>query len=505
MKILLVYPKYPYTLWCFQHALKFVNKKAALPPLGLLTIAPLLQEDNELKLIDENVKQIKDADILWADYIFISAVIIQKKSASKLIERCKKLGVKIVAGGPLFNGLHQNYPEVDHFLLNESELTIQVFLKDLKNGNPKKIYISDKRPNIEDVPIPMWDLINMNDYAKMPIQTTRGCPFDCEFCNIVNLNGREPRVKTPKRIIEELSAIYDNGWRGSMIIVDDNFIGNKKEAKEILKEIIKWRKQTNFRGSFMTQISLNVADDEELLDLMREARINSVFIGFETPSKESLEECGKIHNKNRNMIEDVKKIHNFGIEVHGGFIVGFDNDDETIFKRQYDFIQNAGIVIATIGILNALPNTKLYYRLKNENRILYESSGDNTDCSLNFIPKMDKDILVKNYKNLVKTIYSADNYYQRIYNFLEEYNHYSNGKLTFNFVVAFFKSFYILGLIDKNRSHFWKLFFTTVLKYPKSLPKVMTQAIYYFHFDKVVEMELNTELKVTKELSFAHK
>lgn len=490
MKILLIYPKYPYTLWSFQHALKFVNKKAALPPLGLLTIASLLEEGNELKLVDENVQPIKDSDILWADYVFISAMIIQKKSVKILIERCKNLEAKVVAGGPLFNGLHQNYPEVDHFILNEGEITVPIFMEDLRNGTPKKIYISDKRPDIKNVPIPKWDLINLNDYAKMSFQTARGCPFDCEFCNIVSLNGRDPRIKTPEQIIKELDALYDRGWRGSMIIVDDNFIGNKKEAKNILREIIKWRKQKKFRGSFMTQISLNVADDDELLDLMRTARVSSVFIGFETPSAESLEECGKIHNKNRNMVEDVKKLHNYGIEVHGGFIVGFDHDDETIFERQYKFIQDAGIVIATIGILNALPDTKLYRRLQKENRILCESSGDNTDCSLNFITKMDKDILLGNYRSLVKSIYSAENYYQRIYNFLKEYNHYSNSKLTFNFVVAFFKSFYILGLIDKNRMHFWKLFFTTIFKYPKSLPKVMTQAIYYFHFEKVIEMEL---------------
>lgn len=503
MKILLAYPEYTYTLWGFQHALKFVNKKASLPPLGLLTIAPLLEEGNELRLIDENVKPIKDADILWADYVFISAVITQKKSAGILIERCKKLGVKVVAGGPLFNGLHQNYPEVDHFILNESELIMPMFLEDVKNGNPKRIYVSDKRPHLEDVPIPKWDLINLNDYAKMSLQTSRGCPFDCEFCNIVSLNGRDPRIKTPERVIKELNALYDRGWRGSMIIVDDNFIGNKKEAKAILKEIIKWRKQTNFRGSFMTQISLNIADDEELLVLMRTARVNSVFIGIETPSKESLEECGKMHNKNRNMVDDVKKIHRFGLEVLGGFIVGFDHDDETIFERQYKFIQDAGIVIANIGILNALPDTKLYYRLKNENRLLCESTGTNTDGTLNFIPKMDKDILIGNYKNLVKTIYSAENYYQRIYNFLKEYNPYGSGKLTFNFVMAFFKSFYILGLIDKNRRHFWKLFFTTIFKYPKALPKVMIQAVYYFHFEKVVEMELKNEHKETKELTFA--
>jgi radical SAM superfamily enzyme YgiQ (UPF0313 family) len=495
MKILLAYPEYPDTFWSLKHALKFINKKAVMPPLGLLTIASILENGNELRLIDMNINPIQDGDILWADCVFISAMITQKNSASALIERCKNLGVKIVAGGPLFNNLYQNYPEIDHFILNEGEITIPVFLTDLKNGNPQRIYSSDKRPDINTVPIPKWDLINLNDYAKMPLQTSRGCPFDCEFCDIVRLNGREPRIKTSEQVIKELNSLYDQGWRGSMLIVDDNFIGNKATAKTLLKEMILWRKEKAFRGSFMTQVSLNIADDDELLTLMRNAGFNAVFIGLETPSKESLEECGKIHNKNRNMVEDVKKIHGFGLEVLGGLIVGFDNDDETIFERQYKFIQDAGIVIATIGILNALPGTKLYYRLKNENRLLNESTGNNTDGSLNFIPKMDKDILLKEYKNLVKTIYSAENYYQRIFNFLKEYNHYNNSKLTFNFVIAFLKSFYILGIIDKNRIYFWKLLFTTIFKYPKALSKVITQAIYYAHFEKIVELEFENNKK----------
>lgn len=490
MKILLVYPEYPNTFWSLKHALQFVNKKAVMPPLGLLTIASMLENNHELKLIDLNVRSISDKDILWADYVFISAMITQKESANEVIRQCKKLDIKIVAGGPLFNNLHHEFPEVDHFILNEGEATLPLFLEDLKNGNPQKIYSSQERPPIESVPVPKWDMIDLNQYAKMPIQFSRGCPFDCEFCDIVSLNGRIPRVKSTEQFMRELNAIYDQGWRGSMIVVDDNFIGNKAETKALLKEMIQWREEKNYRGSYMTQVSLNIADDDELLNLMKEAGFNSVFIGLETPSKESLEECGKFHNKNRDMVEDIKKVHNHGMEVYGGFIVGFDNDDETIFERQLKFIQDAGIVVATVGLLNALPGTKLYYRLKEENRLLGESSGNNTDFSTNFETKMDKDFLVDEYKKLLLSLYSVKNYYGRIFNFLEEYQHFSSGNLTFNFFVAFLKSFYILGVKDKNRFYFWKMFFSCIFKYPKALPKALTQAIYFTHFERIFAKEL---------------
>ena len=468
MNILLVYPKYPDTFWSFKHALKFVNKKALMPPLGLLTIAPLLENGNELKLVDMNVTQITDSDILWADYVFISAMITQKESTKKLIRKCKNLGIKMVAGGPLFSDLSHEFPEVDHFILTEGETTIPLFLEDLKNGNPKKTYLSAEKPSIESVPIPKWDLIDLNDYEKMPLQFSRGCPFDCEFCNISNLNGKEPRVKEPAQFMRELNALYDYGWRGAIIVVDDNFISNKTKAKTLLKELINWRKEKKFGGTYTTQISLNLADDDELLTLMQKAGFSSVFIGLETPSKKSLDECGKYHNKNRDMVEDIKKIHNYGMEVYGGFIVGFDSDDETIFESQLKFIQDAGIVVASVGLLNALPGTKLYSRLKSENRLTNESSGNNTDFTTNFIPKMDKEFLISEYKNLLLSLYSVKNYYGRIYNFLKEYTPYNCGKLTLNFVGIFFKALYVLGIEDKNRFHFWKIFWTCLLKYPKA-------------------------------------
>lgn len=491
MRILLVYPKYPDTFWSFAHALEVMGKKAAMPPLGLLTIASMIEEGNELKLIDMNVNSITEEDILWADYVFISAMITQKDSTEEMIHKCKNLGKKIVAGGPLFNNLYKDFPEVDHFILNEGETAIPLFMEDLKNGTLKKVYISNERPDISTVPIPKWDLIKLDNYARMALQFSRGCPFDCEFCDIVNLNGRIPRVKGVEQFMNELNALYDRGWRSSIFIVDDNFIGNKTQVKLLLKELIKWRKEKNYRWSFMTQISINMASDDELLALMKEAGFSTVFIGIETPCKNSLKECGKYHNQNRNMVDDVKKIYNFGMEVYGGFIIGFDSDDETIFDTQFDFIQEAGIVVAMMGLLTALPGTKLYKRLKSENRIVSESSGNNIDFTLNFVPKMEKEFLISEYKKLLQKLYNVENYYARIFNFLKEYKHHTDDKLTRNLFTGFLKVVYMLGIQDKNRFYFWKMFFTCIFKYPKSLPKVLTQAIYFAHFEKMYVNEIS--------------
>lgn len=502
MKILLVYPEYPSTFWSLKHALNLVNKKAVMPPLGLLTIASMMEE-HDLRLIDMNVNQISDADILWADYVFVSAMITQKESAKNVIRKCKSLEVKIVAGGPLFSSLQNEFPEVDHFVLNEGEITLPLFLDDLRKGTLQKTYTSDKRPDIDSVPIPKWNLVNLDDYAKMPLQFSRGCPFDCEFCDIANLNGKIPRIKSPAKFMKELNALYDCGWRGSLFFVDDNFMSNIAKTKALLKELIEWRKEKNYKATYVTQISINLADDDELLILMQKAGFSAVFIGLETPSKKSLEECGKFHNKDRDMIKDIKKVHNHGMEVYGGFIVGFDHDDETIFDTQFNFIQEAGIAVATIGLLNALPGTKLHTRLKNENRLTDESSGNNMDFSTNFVTKMNKGVLVSEYKKLLQSLYSVGSYYERINNFLNDYNSYSCEEFDLSCLSTFFKSFYILGVRDKNRSHFWKMFFKCIFKHPTSLPKVLTQAIYFIHFEKIFAKEINktAEEKETLQLS----
>jgi len=491
LKILLVYPQYPDTFWSFRHALKFVSKKAAFPPLGLVTIASMLPKDWEKKLVDLNIRNLTDKDIKWADYVFISAMAVQVDSVRKVIKKCKQLGAKIVVGGPLFTMEPDEFKnEVDHMVLNEAEITLPGFLSDLQNGCAEHIYTSKECPDINSTPIPDWSLLDMNKYSSMSIQYSRGCPFDCEFCDIVVLNGHVPRTKNKENILREFNALYDKGWRGSVLIVDDNFIGNKKKLKaEILPAIIDWMKQKKYPFWLDTEASINLADDEELMQLMVKASFKTVFVGIETPCEESLAECGKSQNKNRDLVNAVKKLHNSGLQVHGGFIVGFDNDPISIFENQINFIQKSGIVTAMVGLLNAPAGTKLYQRLNRENRIIKNFTGNNTDCSLNFIPKMNYDTLMSGYKRILNTIYSPKGYYERVSNFLDEYKPIAGRAvgLEFDHIKAFIRVMWILGFKENGRRHYWRFLVKTIFKRPRFFTISITMAIYGFHFRKVVE------------------
>jgi radical SAM superfamily enzyme YgiQ (UPF0313 family) len=490
MKILLIYPKYPDTFWSFKYALKFISKKAAFPPLGLLTVAAMLPKEWEKRLIDMNVSVLNEDDLKWADYVFISAMVIQKKSAKEVIRRCKNLGIKVVSGGPLFTTGYEEFEDVDHFVLNEAESTLPSFLEDLENGCAKHIYTSHERPDIGKTPYPRWELIDMKKYASMNIQYSRGCPFNCEFCDIIVLNGHTPRTKGKDQILGELEILSEQGWRGGVFFVDDNFIGNKEKLKmEILPSLINWRKEKKYPFYFFTEASINLSDDKELMQLMVKAGFRRVFIGIETPNEASLTECNKRLNKNRDLISSVKKIQENGLEVQGGFIVGFDNDPSSIFERQISFIQKSGIVTAMVGLLNAPRGTRLYYRLKKEDRLLKDASGDNTDCSLNFVPKMNTEILLNGYKKILDTIYSPKHYYERVITFLKEYKPKQLRKETyfkFSYLKAFFKSIWLLGIKGKERIHYWKLILWTLVKRPHFFGMAISFAIYGFHFRKIV-------------------
>ena len=501
MKVLLVYPEYLDTFWSFKHALKMIMKKSALPPLGLLTIAAMLPAAWEKKVIDMSVEALRDNDLRWADYVLISAMVVQRESARQTINRAQALGKKVVVGGPLFTTEPEEFDDADHLILNEAESTLPLFLADLEAGRARHIYTSTERPDITQTPVPDWSLIKMHKYSSMNIQYSRGCPFDCEFCDIIVLNGHKPRTKSVTQVIRELDAIYDHGWRGSVFIVDDNFIGNKiKLKKEILPAIINWRKTKKSPPPLFTEASINMADDNELMRLMTQAGFDRVFIGIETPNTDSLVECNKNQNRNRDLVAAVKKIQNFGMEVQGGFIVGFDNDPVSIFRRQIDFIQNSGIVTAMVGLLNAPRGTRLYERLKRENRLVQNFTGDNTDCSLNFLPKMNLELLVNGYKQILASIYAPRAYYERIGTFLKEFRpHYKPGifQLKFYHLVGFFKSLWILGVIDRGRRHFWKFILSVLVKRPRAFPLSLILSAYGFHFRKVYQKIAATQLRFT--------
>lgn len=492
MRVLLLYPKFPKTFWSFKYALPFIGKKAAFPPLGLLTVAAMLPQDWEKKLIDLNIQDLNEKELKLADLIFISAMIVQKESVQEIINLAKKNGKKIIGGGPLFTtGYEEFLNDIDCFVLGEAETTLPSFLEDFKNGNLKKVYRSDQWPDVNNTPIPEWGLIDMKKYASLCIQFSRGCPFNCEFCDIVLLNGHFPRTKNKEQVLQELNVLYQLGWRGGVFFVDDNFIGNKIKLKsEILPAIVAWMIEKKYPFSFHTQTSINLADDEELITLMVKAGFTAVFVGIETPKEESLKGCGKFQNVNRDLLASIRRLQNHGLQVQAGFIVGFDQDTPSIFNRMILFIQTSGIMTAMVGTLQALPKTRLWERLKREGRLISEPTA-NTDGTINFVPKMNLRSLTSGYKKIISRIYSPKYYYRRLITFLKEYQPGEKKgrpkKFTFNQILALLKSIWVLGIKEKGRRYYWKLFFWSLFKKPKFFPLAIDLAIKGFHFRKISE------------------
>lgn len=488
MKILFVYPETPASFWSFKDALKFIAKKVAEPPLGLITVAAMLPREWEKKLIDMNVSKLQDRDILWADYVFLSGMNIQINSFKDVIRRCNSLGVKTVVGGPLATTQHKDFLGVDHFVLNEAEITLPLFLEDLKNGNPEHVYSSDKFPDITKSPAPMWELLEIKKYASLSLQYSRGCPYDCDFCSITMLNGRKPRTKSSVQFLTELETIYNLGWRGPVSIVDDNFIGNKRKLKvELLPKLIEWSRRKKYPFNFITEVSINLADDEKLMDMMIGSGFNSIFIGIESPSDECLIECGKSQNLKRNLVNAVKKLQQHGFIVSGGFIVGFDSDSPSVFQDQIDFIQKSGIVSAMVGLLNAPIGTKLFKRMQLENRMLDAFNGNNMDGTINFIPKMNYRDLIAGYSRIIKTIYAQKEYYHRLKHFLSNYKqpYWNKNKIQLKEVRAFMMLLWILGVLEKGKKYFWKLLAFSLFKHPNKFPLAMTMAVYGYHYRRV--------------------
>jgi len=491
VKILLVYPEFPDTFWSFKHALKFIRKKAGAPPLGLLTVAAMLPPEWKKRLVDLNITSLTEEDMAWADYVFVSAMVVQRESVRAIFERCKTAGVRVVAGGPLFTMEHEHFPEVDHFVLNEAEETLAPFLRDLAQGQARRVYASAEFPDIHQTPVPLWQLADFKHYETISIQFSRGCPFNCDFCNVTALLGHRPRTKTAAQIIAELDSLYALGWRKSIFFVDDNFIGNKKQIKsEVLPALIEWRKG-KMGMPFSTEASINLADDPILLRLMVQAGFDTVFVGIETPNEASLTECSKNQNTGRDLVESVKKLQRAGLQVQGGFIVGFDHDLPSIFQQQIDFIQKSGIVTAMVGLLQAPLGTRLYARMQEEGRLVSEFSGDNVDGSTNIIPRMGLETLQEGYRKVLNQLYAPKYYYERVLTFLREYQpRRIRAQWDPQYILAFGRSIYQLGIRGVERVQYWRLFFWTLFRRPRLFPLAITFAIYGFHFRRVAERHI---------------
>jgi radical SAM superfamily enzyme YgiQ (UPF0313 family) len=495
MNALLVYPEFPDTFWSFKYALKFIRKKASFPPLGLLTVAAMLPPEWSLRLVDLNTHALTADDLAWADLAFISAMAVQRPSAETIIARCRDVGVRVVAGGPLFTAQRERFPQVDHLVLNEAELTLPAFLEDLARGKAGRVYTSSEFADVRATPAPRWELVRMASYVSMPVQYSRGCPYDCEFCDVTALFGHRPRTKSAAQIIGELERLCARGWRGPVFFVDDNLIGNKRSLKsELLPALIAWRKGR--RGlRFNTEVSINLADDDELMRLMVAAGFDTVFVGIETPDADSLAECGKKQNLHRDLVADTKRMQRAGIEVQGGFILGFDSDTLGTVGRLRDFIQTSGIVTAMVGLLQAAPGTRLYERMRRAGRLLDAASGDNVDGTTNIVPALGLETLRKAYRDLLRHLYSPQAYYRRVRTFLREYRQPKiRGRVDGAFLVqqalAFLRSTYRLGFVGRERVHYWGLFWWTLFRRPRALPLAITLAVYGYHFRMISELHV---------------
>ena len=499
-KVLLVYPEFPDTYWSFQHALGLWNKRSAFPPLGLMTVAAMLPATWEQRLVDLNVRRLTSADIAWADLIFASAMIVQQDSLRQIIRRCKALGKRVVVGGPFVSTGGRDL-DADHLFVGEAETTLPQFIRDLEDGCPGRTYQADEKPALTSTPVPRFQLADFRHYLAMPVQYSRGCPFRCEFCDIIEIYGRVPRTKTNEQLLAELDALYYGGWRGLVFIVDDNFIGNKRNVKGLLPHLVEWSERRGRPFSFLTEASLNLADDDELLGLMKRAGFRRVFIGIETPVEQSLKEAQKGQNTRRDMLEGVRKIQSYGMEVMAGFIVGFDSDPADIFERQIDFIRASAIPQAMVGLLSALPDTQLWRRLEREGRLLANSSGNNTDGSLNFVPRMDAKRLTEGYRNILRTIYSPAEFYQRALDSLGRVVQEAPeplGEHWFKALVTLARTLCTLGIVDEQRGLFWRFLGRTFLRHPHKLPDAVGLASLGYHFRKITEELLATGPETTR-------
>ncbi|MAE19832.1 radical SAM protein [Candidatus Poribacteria bacterium] len=499
---LLIYPEFPPSYWGANFALEFIGKKSSMPPLGLLTVAALFPDHYDLRVIDMNVDSLSEIDLDWADYAFTSTMIVQKDSLAEVIQQCRQNGVKVIAGGPHPTSFYTEIEGVDHFILDEVEDFFLDFLLDLENGQAQRIYRAMGKPDVTKTLPPRYDLINLEAYGSMALQFSRGCPFDCEFCDITKLFGRVPRTKTDTQMIDELSLLYRLGWRGPIFLVDDNFIGNKRDATRLLPTVAEWQKARGFPFRFYTESSVNLAELEPLMEAMVEAGFNMTFLGIETPNPEVLLKTKKKQNTKSDtdnyLLSAVEKIQSKGMEVTAGFILGLDGDTKGVFDSQIQFVQDAGIPTAMIGLLTALKGTDLYHRLQREGRLLEESTGNNVSITLNFETEMDRQTLVNGYKRVLSTLYdpTLKNYFNRCLKLFKRYpdrgrtlNGYRWGKIGKVELKA------VLGslrqqLFSKQGLAYLRFILKVLKDYPSLFPEAIRLAIMGYHFEKTTSQQI---------------
>ena len=493
---LLVYPEQPPTYWGADYALEMSGVKATFPPLGLLTVAAMFPPGYELRVVDMNVCTLEASHLEWADLVFTSTMLTQQPSLLAVVERCNRAGVPVVAGGPHPTTYHDELEGVDHFVLDEVEETFAEFLRDLENGTSRAVYREPRKPDVTRTPVPRFDLIDMKSYAMMSVQFSRGCPFECEFCDIIKLYGRVPRTKSPQQVVEELDSLYRLGWRGPVFLVDDNFIGNKRNAMKLLPEIAEWQRTRGHPFTLLTEASANLARMDKLMNAMVEAGFDTVFVGIETPNPKALLKTKKPQNTSKHeenyIFNAVRKIQRAGMQVQGGFILGLDGDDEGVFDAQIEFIQETGIPVAPIYLLTALKGTDMYERLKSENRLLDTPIGTSA-MPLNFKTEMSHRTLIDGYKRVIATLYdpTLENYFMRcltLFRHWEPGPHLRKQRSEAEIVAGIMR---VRRLLSTRQVPFFSRFIARVSRdYPRMLPDAIYLAALGHHFERITRQQI---------------
>ena len=489
MHVLLVYPVFPQTFWSYDKILELVDRKVLLPPLGLITVAGILPQEWEFKLVDRNIRSVTEAEWAWADLVILSAMIVQKQDLLEQIKEAKQRDKLVAVGGPYATSVPDEPQNAgaDFLVLDEGEITLPLFVAALERGETKGIIRATEKPDVTTTPIPRYDLLELDAYDSMSVQFSRGCPFQCEFCDIIVLYGRKPRTKTPAQLLKELDFLYELGWRRGVFMVDDNFIGNKRNVKLLLKELKIWQAEHQYPFRFNTEASVDLAADQELMDLMVACNFDAVFLGIETPDEDSLALTKKFQNTRSSLTDTVDKIIRSGLRPMAGFIIGFDGEKKGAAQRIINFVENAAIPTAMFGMLQALPNTALWHRLEKEERLLENDKQDiNQTTLLNFVPTRPIEDIANEYIETFWELYDPNRYLDRVYRCflkLKETPVKAPAKMpSFIDVKALAIVIWRQGIKRNTRWKFWHHLFSIVKNNPGVWEHYLTMCAHNEHF-----------------------
>ena len=504
IKVLMIWPRFPSSFWSFDGLLKISPLETIHPPLGLLTVGALCPKNWILRLIDRSFEDLMDADILWADLVMVSGMHVQKNDIRETLLRARALGKRTMIGGPYASSEPDALLSLaDHVVVGEPDEVFQEIAADLERGSAKRLYVITDKPDITKTPIPRFDLLKIGKYASMAVQFSRGCPFQCEFCDIITIYGRKPRTKPPRQLLAELDALYELGWRDDVFIVDDNFIGNHKLALELALKLEEWQKSHGYPILFYTEASIDLAQRAELIEAMVKANFFYVFIGIESPSPKSLTEAKKFQNLRRDPLESIRFIQSLGLWVTAGFIIGFDSDTEDIFEQQRDFIERAAIPWAMAGFLQAPPTTPLYDRMLKEGRLLTESVTSNFDPP-NFRTLLPLPVLLEGYRGILASLYAPSTFHDRCYRSLLQWKARQGQKPPeipfWTMLGMVVRSIVHQGILSSYRTAYWKFLLRLVARWSLNPPKfglgfvMLLSGHHFIHYARNLVVQLESEL-----------